>query len=79
MSMHTCTDRYTHMYACMCGVFIHTYTFSLDCVRVTAGSAKPGRKAREENSRSWLVAFLKPEVIILFCLAPPFNLSLAIS
>ena len=46
MTEHTHTHTRIHIYVCTCVWCLHTYTFSLDCVRVTAGWAKSGRRAR---------------------------------
>ena len=86
------TYLYICVYACVC-VYIHKYickyiyTFScvgdsLDCVRVTTGSAKHRRKKSgvvNDGSGRGHVGFLKHELIILFHLAPTFNLSPVIS
>lgn len=87
---------YTHIYTCVCMhvcVYLYKYickyiyTFScvgesLDCVRVTTGSAKHGRKRPgvvTDGSGRGRVGFLRRELIILFHLAPTFNLSPVIS
>ena len=74
MTEHTHTHTDTHICMYVCVVFAHIHIFP----RLCQSHSRVG-EVREESTRSWLVAFLKPEVIILLHLAPPFNLNLVIS